>query len=129
MKTRGDERGQALVEFALVLPLLLAVVTAIAEFGIAFKNYMTIADAARAGARVAAVSSASTDPVGDARAAAIAAAQDLNPPPTVATTPSTAPWTAGSPVTVTVSYGYRIGIFGLTVYSGTLRSSTTERVE
>jgi len=128
MKTSGGERGQAMVEFALVLPLLLAVVTAIAEFGIAFSNYLALVDAARAGARVAAVSADATNPAADTEAAIRAAASDLNQTNLVVPPPQTT-WSAGSPVTVTAKYPYKISIFGMAVYSGWLQSSTTERVE
>ncbi len=46
-----DERGQSLVEYALVLPILLLLLVGIMEFGIAVFNYNTIANAAREGAR------------------------------------------------------------------------------
>ena len=42
--------GQAIVEFAIVLPLLLALVLGIVQFAIAFNNYLTLTDAVRAGA-------------------------------------------------------------------------------
>ena len=45
------EDGQALVEFALVLPILLMLATAITSFGLVFYHYITITDAVRAGAR------------------------------------------------------------------------------
>jgi hypothetical protein len=46
-----QEKGQDLIEYALVLPLLLLVMLGIMEFGILFWNYNTIANAAREGAR------------------------------------------------------------------------------
>jgi Flp pilus assembly protein TadG len=49
---RSDE-GAQLVEFALVLPLLLLIVLAIAEFGFIFQRYEVITNAAREGARMA----------------------------------------------------------------------------
>lgn len=45
------EKGQALVEYALVLPLLLLLVFGIIDLGIAVFSYDTIANAAREGAR------------------------------------------------------------------------------
>jgi len=125
-----NDRGQALAEFALVLPLLLAVVTAIAELGLTFNRYLMLTDAARTGARVAAVSADATDPVSTAKAAVRSAAPDLDQSKLIpVVTPSTTPWPAGTPVTVTATYPYSISIFGFSVYSGTLTSSTTERVE
>jgi Flp pilus assembly protein TadG len=49
-----SERGQSLVEFALVLPLLLMVLFAIMDFGRIFQGYVTLANASREGARLAA---------------------------------------------------------------------------
>ena len=42
---RGED-GQALVEFAIVLPLLLILVTGIIQFGLLFNKYITLTDAA-----------------------------------------------------------------------------------
>lgn len=47
--------GQALVEFALVLPILLLLVLGVFEFGRAWHAYQVITDAAREGARLAVV--------------------------------------------------------------------------
>jgi Flp pilus assembly protein TadG len=54
--------GQALVEFALVFPLIAAFVLTIFDFGRAAYAYSTVANAARAGARVAAVTQVVTSP-------------------------------------------------------------------
>ena len=48
----ADDRGQAMVEFALVAPLLLMLVFGIVEFGRAWNARQVVTDAARAGARV-----------------------------------------------------------------------------
>ena len=53
-RLRRDD-GQAFVEFAIVLLPLMLVVFAIAQFGVLFRDYITITDAARVGARAAAV--------------------------------------------------------------------------
>lgn len=52
---RRNEKGQGLVEFALILPLLLLLVLGIIQFGIIFSSQIAITNAAREGARVAAV--------------------------------------------------------------------------
>jgi Flp pilus assembly protein TadG len=49
----GEERGAALVEFALALPLLLVVIAGIVDFGFAFQRYEVVTNAAREGARMA----------------------------------------------------------------------------
>jgi Flp pilus assembly protein TadG len=48
---RRAERGQEVVEFALILPLLMTLLFGIVEFGWAVFSYNTIANAAREGAR------------------------------------------------------------------------------
>ena len=52
-RDRFGERGQSLVEFAIALPVLLAVVIGIFEFGMAWNQRQVITNAAREGARVA----------------------------------------------------------------------------
>jgi Flp pilus assembly protein TadG len=49
----GGQRGTALLETALTLPLLLLVCVAIFEFGRAFQTWEVLTNAAREGARVA----------------------------------------------------------------------------
>ena len=46
-----DERGQALAEFAMVLPLILLFIAAVLEFGRAWNIKQAVTDAAREGAR------------------------------------------------------------------------------
>jgi len=123
-----NSSGQAMVEFVLVLPLVLMLLFGIIQFGTVFNHDETITDAARAGARKAAVSRLEADPVGLAEAAARASASGLDQSQLQVTVADDS-WTAGSDVTVTVSYPYTIDIFGLTVKTGQLTSSTTERVE
>ncbi|MGH8998037.1 MAG: TadE/TadG family type IV pilus assembly protein [Acidimicrobiia bacterium] len=50
-----DERGANLVEFALVLPVLVALVFGIVEFGIAYNSNLELRSGSREGARLAAV--------------------------------------------------------------------------
>ena len=50
-----SEKGQAMVEFALVLPLLLALLCGIVDFGWLYYNQITLNNAAREGARYAVI--------------------------------------------------------------------------
>ena len=50
---RGNERGAELIEFALVLPLLLAMFAGIVDFGRMFQRLEVTTNAAREGARLA----------------------------------------------------------------------------
>jgi len=54
-RRRRGQRGQSLVEFAFVLPIIVLVIVAFIEIGRAVFAWNTIANAARQGARVAAV--------------------------------------------------------------------------
>jgi Flp pilus assembly protein TadG len=53
MKRLAGERGNALIETALTLPLVLLVSVSIFEFGRAFQTWEVLTNAAREGARVA----------------------------------------------------------------------------
>jgi TadE-like protein len=51
-RLRAGEGGQAIIELALTLPLLLAVVMGVFDFGLMFQKYEAVTNAAREGARV-----------------------------------------------------------------------------
>lgn len=63
-------RASTLIEFALIVPVLLAVVMGIIEFGWQVRNQLTIANAAREGARYAAVGKQTTDVIARIRSMA-----------------------------------------------------------
>lgn len=50
---RPSESGQSLLEFAIVLPILLALLVGIFEFGVAWNRKQVLTNAAREGARLA----------------------------------------------------------------------------
>jgi Flp pilus assembly protein TadG len=125
------EDGQTAVEFAIVLPLLVALVLGIAQFGIAFNNYVTLTDATRAGARKAIVARLAGGSTADAETAVRDAAGSLTQSKLNVTVNAT-DWTqAGSVVTVTASYPYEISIplLGMTIAKGDLKSTQKERLE
>jgi Flp pilus assembly protein TadG len=126
------ERGQTAVEFALVAPALIALVLGIWQFGIIFHNYVTLTDAARAGARKAIVARLDGGSITDAEQAVRNSASDLDQSklvPDVTVDPS---WNqAGSMVTVTASYPYSVDIpfLGIPIASGTLTATAKEQLE
>jgi Flp pilus assembly protein TadG len=122
-----SERGQAMTEFAVVLPILVVLLLGIVQFGIVFNNYVTLTDAVRAGARTAAVSRQDPNPVGAATTAVRGSATNLNQSNLSVTVSST--WDPASTVTVTATYPYSISLLGWVVHAGNLSSTTTERVE
>ncbi|PYR71259.1 MAG: hypothetical protein DMF88_00460 [Acidobacteria bacterium] len=64
-----DERGAALVEMALTLPLMLLVSAGIFEFGRAYQTWQVLTNAAREGARIAVLpgTTAPTSPTASSR--------------------------------------------------------------
>lgn len=58
MRRAGLERGSAVVEFAVVVPMLMLLVLGVVQVGVALHVRSTITSAAAEGARVAAVSGA-----------------------------------------------------------------------
>ena len=70
---RTGQRGSAAVEFALVLPLLMVIALALLQVGLLVKDQLVVVEAARAGAREAAV----TRDDGKVRDAAVTAAVSL----------------------------------------------------
>lgn len=125
--TRSD-RGQTMVEFALVLPILCVVLFSIIQFGILYNNYITLTDATRVGARKAAVSRTLPNPVAVSEAATRAAADGLKMADLSVAVTATS-WSPGADVTVSATYPYDISVLGVVVSSGTLKSKTVERVE
>jgi Flp pilus assembly protein TadG len=126
-RTIRSQKGQAAVEFALVLPALLLILFAILQFGVVFKDYLALTDAVRAGARKGAVSRQAPDPTGTTKAAVFAAAQDLGPKLQVTVTSS---WTSGSELTVEGKYPYTLKLLNVvTIANGWLESTTKNRVE
>jgi Flp pilus assembly protein TadG len=129
MKKRAafrSERGQSMTEFALVLPLLVVLLFGIIQFGVTFNNYISLTDAVRAGARKGAVSRHEDNPVGVTVDQVKRAATDLKAADLAITVNST--WEAGDEVEVSASYPYSIKVLGVTIKSGRMHSTTTERV-
>lgn len=130
--------GQAYVEFALVLPILLLIVMGIVQFGTAFKDYIALTDSVRVGARQASVSRSIIDP--NQRVPIIVqkmkdAAGTLDTSKMVITVSpydpvtNTATWAPSGDVTVRASYPFKVNLFGIVIFDSTMNSRTTERVE
>lgn len=125
-----EQKGQTMTEFALVLPVIALLLFAVIQFGVAFNHYLTVTDAARAGARKGAVSLyGGGSPSGDAIAAARASAQNLDQSKFQVTASASPSWQKGADVIVTTSYPYEISLIGLVVKSGHVTSTTRERIE
>jgi Flp pilus assembly protein TadG len=126
-----SERGQAIVEFAFVLPLLTGLLLGLVQVGMLLNNYIMLTDAARVGARRAiAVRMGGVTPA-DATQAVRDSAGSLNQT-NLQVTVKDSDWNApGSEITVTASYPYTIDIplLGLSIASGTITATAKERLE
>lgn len=131
------EEGQALVEFALVTPLLLMLIVGIIEFGRAWNMSQVITDATRQGARTAAILSDDPEVADSVRLVTRRALAAGNIDPDATGVLITLVNDAGS-ARVDVAVPYNFGVFGPVMrYAGetfgadniTLRSSAVMRNE
>jgi Flp pilus assembly protein TadG len=135
------KRGQAMVEFALVLPIFMLILAGILDFGFALYSRMTVISAAREGARVAVMqqSDVTTIPNLATQAAITAAAQGglgltaanvtviCVPAGSSCSFASTSSAHAGDSVKVTVNYTYK-SFFPLMLGATFNLSSTVQMV-
>jgi Flp pilus assembly protein TadG len=130
-----EARGQTMVEFAIVLPLIALALFACLKVGLGFFTYEDVASAANAGARAAAVNHGA-DPTAVARQAAKSIA------PTVGLTdseisvtyistssPPGPSWSYPGTVTVTVSHPLTFSFLGLLPQDFNLSATATKRLE
>lgn len=150
-KLARRDGGQALVELSLTAGFLCLMLLAVWQVGTVFKNYIDISEAARSGARAAALSGAPST-TGDAvsfnvaveegkfaamnsvgctynKASPVACPGVKDIAVAVTADPSLAAWTAGSKVKVTVTAPYSLSLFGVVnISSGTLSVTDVMRV-
>jgi Flp pilus assembly protein TadG len=108
----GSEDGQALVEFAIVLPILLLVIMGLVEFARAWNTQQVLTDAAREGLRNSVVANPSF--TYDALLGQIDQAllrSSLNPDDAQVTVDG---WKAGTgtPARIRIDYRYDFGVLG-----------------
>jgi Flp pilus assembly protein TadG len=128
------EGGQALVELSLCGSFLVLVLLAVWQVGTIFSNYIDLSEAARAGARAAAISgapSASGDAASFTTAVSegtFAAQQSASVTGMNVSITSMTPWQAGARVRATVTAPYSLSLFGVSVTSGTINVTDDMRV-
>jgi Flp pilus assembly protein TadG len=131
--TGGSDRGQAVVEFALVLFPLMLIVVAIVQFGFWFQARSALRDAVRAAARQASLCrsvSGFTDQNAYDVYHGIVNSSVNNPddPQILWNGSGTVNCTVGTPVTVTGSYPYAINILGVINVGSTNLQAQAEAV-
>ena len=105
--SRGREGGAAMVEMAIILPLLLMLVFGTIEFGRAFNANISVTHVAREGVREYAITQDATAGI----AAAVAAAGSLDTAAlTTAASGCNSTADIGTPATMQVSYPFQFNI-------------------
>jgi Flp pilus assembly protein TadG len=146
----SNKRGQALIEMALSLPVLLLIMTGIMTFGIALNNYLSLTNAVETGGEVLAVDRGqTTDPCADAARAIKNVSPFLNPASLSftfslngngytgascssgsTTTGAAGNLVMGAPARVTATYPCNLTVYGINYAPGcTLTSQITEVVQ
>ena len=124
MRREREDGGQASVELALVLPLVVLLLLAVAQLGLLVRDQILVVHAAREAAREAAVDASPDAPRRAALASSTLAGSRL-------TVTSTGRGAAGSRVRVEVAYRAPtvVPLLGAALRDITLRASATMRVE
>ena len=130
--SRTAQTGQALVEFALVLPVMLLLMVGILEFARAWNLHQALTDATREGARRAAVADPNMSLQDSVRAAVWRGLSQAGYNPAAAgasyNVAITGPWKdTGENITVDVQFPYRFWV--LPFRTLTMRSTFTMRNE
>ncbi len=76
-RSSPGEKGQAMIEFALILPVLLLLTVGVIEFGRAANDYIEVGDAAKAGAQYGSQSMADAENTDNIKQAAQNSSQDI----------------------------------------------------
>ena len=100
----ASERGQTLVEFALILPIIVILLFGIIDFGLMLNHRITLQHAVREGARYAAVHDGCTDIQDRTKDRAGSAISDRN---TVSVSYEQNPAPGGSTVTVSAPFDWQ----------------------
>lgn len=125
-RRRVRERGQALAEIALCLPVLLLLLLSVVEYGQMMWRQMEVTTAARDGARRAVVARVEDDPNSSVETVVRSSLDSVNPSSVNVDIMGT--WVQGSRMTVRVSTPHRFNLAGFVVWNGNLTSSSTTRI-
>lgn len=143
------ENGQAVVEFAIVLPVLLTLVTGIMQFGLLFNKYINLTDAARVGARTLALGRSLDNPCDKAVANTVSSASSIGLTAAQVTpsfsgtgdycgsgtyTYNTSGNTGGNEIegdvaTITATQPFTFSVFGMSVIQMNVTASASDAIE
>lgn len=139
----ADQRGQAAIEFTLVVPILLLVMTGLLSFGIAMHNFIVLTYGVNAGAQLLAFSRGqTTDPCSTVSTAIHNAVPGLNSglslsfvingtsyPSTTTCTGGAANMVQGASAQVTATYPCSMGVFEMNTHTCNLQTQVTEIIQ
>jgi Flp pilus assembly protein TadG len=133
---KRGENGQAMVEFALILPILILILCGIIDFGWIFGNQVVLSNATRESARYMAMNYDSTATLAANKAVAVDVLDDLVPPAVIpadmTVTFSAVVGTDSTSITVGATYPLKVLTPLVGVILGntfTISASTTMRAE
>jgi Flp pilus assembly protein TadG len=129
MKVLKDQKGQALVEFAVILPLLLLLIMGIIEFGLMLNSYLTVRNVSREGARAGIVGSTNAE----IENTIISTSPNLEESKlTINITPTEGSRKSGDTLTVQLTYKYELIVPIISSLLGNeidLKAQTSMRIE
>jgi hypothetical protein len=108
----ADESGQAIVELALALPILLILIVSVFEFGRAWNEQQVITDAAREGARYCTVANADKSLPDDIVVTKVTEALGRAGIPTPGGQPNVQGFRGGEACTVQITIPYQFAFLG-----------------
>lgn len=124
-----NEKGQSLVEFTIVLPIILLILMGILEFGIMLNCYLTLNNVSREGARLGIVGGSNAE----IESLIKNTSPNLNHDRlTIIITPEEGSRKSGESLTVTLSYKYQVFLPIISSKIGDkiiLKSQTSMRIE
>ncbi|HEX9060397.1 MAG TPA: TadE family protein, partial [Clostridia bacterium] len=107
LRVKKSRHGQALVEFAVILPMLILLVMGIVQFGMMLGSYLSLQNAVREGAR-AGITGSTNDEI---KGVIISTSPTLEPGKLIITiTPSGTLRTSGDTLTVKLTYNYNLTV-------------------
>jgi Flp pilus assembly protein TadG len=139
----GNKHGQSLIEFTLVMPILLLMMTGMLSFGFALHNYLILANGVTAGAQLLAISRGqTTDPCATAFAAVKTASLGLTTASlsmtfvingttytTTSCTAGAALMVQGASAAVAATYPCTLAVFGMNFSACKLQMQTAELIQ
>lgn len=142
-RVSDEQQGQSLIEFTLVMPILLLIMTGMLSFGFALHNYMVLTNGVNAGAQLLAISRGQTsDPCATASAAVQSTVLGLTTAnlsytfvingttyTTTSCTAGAANMVQGAPAEVAATYPCTLAIFGMHIPSCNLQAQFVELIQ